>query len=196
MNTRAVARASCATFVVAVLAGCSTTEGTDAGPSSPATSSSDAAPETPSEPATPDVTPAAGELMLIDGTEGDVFTVRAPEGWEVSATGASASTTTARGLSSYLLPGARPAFTGDLERQATISLRNQRSEVPGLVRMDNRTVDGVEGFVLEGGAGRELSYRFGAVHEGQVAEVLLELPRDTPEARATIESVLASIQWL
>ena len=66
---------------------------------------------------------------------------------------------------------------------------------PPRKRVDNRTVAGVEGFVLESRTRRGLFYQYGAIYKKAFVSVTFEFPRDNAQADAWVESVLASVEW-
>ena len=74
-------------------------------------------------------------------------------------------------------------------------LVNYESQDIKPVRGENRVVDGVEGWVLEGTRKRQKVYEFGTVVGGQHVQFTfssLEAPKDFMDI---VESVLASVQW-
>lgn len=74
-------------------------------------------------------------------------------------------------------------------------LVNYESQDIKPVRGENRVVDGVEGWVLEGTRKRGMVYEFGTVIGGQHVQFTfssLKAPKDFTEI---VESVLASVQW-
>ncbi|WP_323792659.1 hypothetical protein [Nocardioides sp.] len=181
--------ATCA-VLIAVLAGCSTDEGEVAAP----TATPSASRPTQSEPPAPDVAPATGARLTIEHLGEPVATYRAPtEKWV--STGRVASKATVDG-SFYLGGGAGITYPEiSLDDAAELNLENIERTIAPVERLENRTVDGIEGYVLEGGKGPVLYYEFGATYEDSFVTISLESPIDTSKVRADIESVLASVRW-
>lgn len=63
------------------------------------------------------------------------------------------------------------------------------------VRGENRVVDGVEGWVLEGTHKQEVVYEFGTVVDGQHVQFTFSFLKAPKNAMEIVESVLASVQW-
>lgn len=140
------------------------------------------------------VEPATGPRLSIEHLGELVATYRAPSP-EWSSTGRVASKVTGDG-SFYLGAGAGITYPEiSLDDAAQLGLESAARTFAPVERLENRTVDGIEGYVLEGGRGPVLYYEFGATYEDSFVTVSLESPVDTPEIRADLESVLASVRW-
>jgi hypothetical protein len=149
---------------------------------------------TPSE---PEVVPASGERLTIATVERDVFGFRLPEGdWSIGASGRTALRDSPEGATSIGAAAATGADGVSLDFLARADKRDFAA-ITGtkVVRQDNRSVDGIDGYVLEASTSDGLSYKYGSVLGDTSLTVTFEFPEDTPEARAEIESVLASAAW-
>lgn len=180
-----------------MLVGCgSDDEPSAGGSSSGATASGEATPSTePSGEAEPEVAPATGKKLTIEHLGELVASYRAPtRKWY--STGRSATWSSING-SWYLGGGAGITYPEiSLDDAAEIAIENIKGRFAKVKRLDDRTVDGIEGYVIEGGAGKELFYEFGATYEEAFVTISLEIPVDTAAARGVIESVLASFEWV
>lgn len=178
--------------------GCSADAEGTAEPASTALASESSEPEPTAPDVTPDVTPdvepATGARLTIEHLGEPVATYRAPTK-EWSSTGRVASKATVDG-SYYLGAGAGITYPEvSLDDAAELGLESVERTFAPVERLENRTVDGIEGYVLEGGKGPVLYYEFGATYEDSFVTISLESPVDTLEVRADIESVLASVRW-
>lgn len=193
-----LSRVVLASIVIALVVGCSSGEDTPAEPgrtdASSDSATAGASPTESSEPSTPEVVAAVGKKLTLQSS-GDVLSFRAPtRKWDAS--GSSASLSTLDGAW-YVGGFSGPTFPHvSLDDSADIALDLNRGRFAKLRRVEDRTVSGIDGYVIEGGAGKELYYQFGALYGEVFATIEFELTEDTPEARATIESVLASVEWL
>lgn len=140
-----------------------------------------------------------GPVLTLSEPGRDVFRFTLPEAdWEVTSDGQT-------GI--LFLPGG----TIDIGGSATLAdapvgdgyyYRNAERALPvaerPVRRVAERTVAGVEGAVFEGAGagGRNLYYSFVARHEEALLIMRFEFPRDNEKARAWIEAVLASGEWL
>lgn len=198
-------RVCIAAALLVALAGCSGTDDPGGAGGDPATSS--AAPSDPSS-GSGSTSPTAGDgVEPADGqsVHARFLTYRLPGGkhWILMR----------QGLSAYL-PSGRPGafwevrafeFQGthvvDLDQLAGVVLRTMRDDYPALRRVADRTVAGRESFVLEGESKDAYGqpafyYRVGSlVPGGSWASLAFTFPKDTPQARDVIESVLASVRW-
>lgn len=87
-----------------------------------------------------------------------------------------------------------------LAQVAKSQLTSTRRTYPEVERLDNRDVNGVEGWVLEhhgkNSFGRsEFFYQFGAVHGTWWTTFKFSFPKDDARTRKVIDSVLASVEW-
>lgn len=200
MNSRALVGA--ALVLVAVLTGCSSDS--DDGPSGSGRSSSTGStaspdPNSPTTPATPEVEPATGPPIVLEDLGTPVLRLRLPDDleWTLRGGGDSASAVYPDGtfadvetLSAGVVDGKPFGYYADPTAE-TLEISG-----PRLRRLDDRTVQGVEGFVLEGKDDEGLTYVFGTVHAGASAVVIFTIPGGEDQARDRIESVLASAEWL
>jgi hypothetical protein len=190
-------------LVLGLLAGCSSDPAPDEGGGSPGpsptqtSSDSTSSAGTPSPEPTPSVEPATGKKLTIPGIEGDVFTFRLPEGdWLIGRAGRAGNLTT--GLKYWTIDGgATPAFgSTTLDVGAQGAIENRSLGGPKLSRSDNRVVDGVEGYVVEGKDRSGFTYIYGTVVGDSLAYVQFDFADDSPKAKSWVESVLASVEWL
>jgi len=148
-------------------------------------------------PTAPEVVPASGEQLTIATFERDVFGFRLPEGdWSIGASGRTAlrdSPDGATSISAAAATGADGILLDILARADKLDF----AAITGakVVRQDNRSVDGIDGYVLEAGTSDGLFYKYGSVLGDTSVTMTFEFPEDTPEARAEIEAVLASAAW-
>lgn len=180
-----------AVLLLGCAAGCSSEDssGTDPGPTgepSPTAASSGPSP-------TPSSSTAAAEGEDVDTP---ALSYQLPgRGWRLGRGGYSASADTA---DSYwtLGIGVHQSFAGDdTDAFAETSLSVAPAMDPPAERLDDRTVDGVEGYVLESSGPDGLFYEFGAVVDDQRVYLDFEASRDAPAAREWIDHVLASVVW-
>lgn len=199
------ARVCIATALLLALTGCSGNDDPGAGPSDDPETSSVASEPSGSEASDgstttedPGVEPADGPLV-----KGQFLTYRLPGGmkWDRSPGFAFAFDPKTGGQWSISLaetPENIPHTVDDIARNALDVSRDTYSD---LRRLDDRTVDGQQGWVLEshgkkGGSLPVFFYQFGAVPDGKsYAYLSFEFPKETAETRAAIESVLASVRW-
>ena len=190
-------------LVLGLLAGCSSDPAPDEGGGSPGpsptqtSSDSTSSAATPSPAPTPSVEPATGKKLTIPGLENDVLTFRLPEGdWYLSRAGRAGNLST--GLKSWRIDGGTIPV-GDsitLDEGAQAAIENRSFGGPKLSRSDNRVVDGVEGYVVEGKDRSGFTYIYGTVVGDSLAYVQFDFANDSPKAKAWVESVLASVEWL
>ena len=126
-----------------------------------------------------------------------MFTFRLPKGdWFISRAGRAGNLST--GLKTWRIDGgATPAFDSTtLDVGAENAIENYSFGGPPLSRSDNREVDGVEGYVVEGKNRSGFTYIYGTVVGDSLAYVQFDFANDSPKAKAWVESVLASVEWL
>lgn len=202
---------SAALAVVVLLGGCGSGPGSeqdDPGSDSP-TSASSTPPETPdeatdeaTEPPTeePSVAPATGPELVISHFEDETFRIRLPEGprWDVSSSGEVASFVD--GAGSWTVSGGAVTSAGPskgLDFYARNAIRMLRSLDGSAERQADLTIDGVEGYVVEGrNVVDSFVWEYGGVVGDSFLYLKLEVPRDTPKVRAWLESMIASAEWL
>lgn len=177
-----------------VLSGCSTDdEPSEPDPSGSTTSAGD--------PATGTTSPSAGgsdEPEAATGLELDAELVSlhlpAGERWVASRGGASGQLDVDRDYYQVHLShglGTAP----DLDAAVAAVLPTVTGLRPKVARVENRTVAGVETAVLSGVDDRGYFYGLVAIHQGLVMTIKFEFPRKDAEGTATIESILASLEW-
>lgn len=210
MRSRAWRTTVAATVLAtAALAGCGTDDAdgdTPQDPTSPAASSADASETTSTESTEPTGSTESADPGAATGrrVETQLVAYRLPADidWNVSMGGRFADWWSDEMVGPWTvsqfehLDSTPPA----LDSIASTSLRNLRRDYPSAERLDNRVVNGVEGWVVESNGknsfGRSIfHYEFGAVHGAGWATLNFEFPKDTPATREVIDSVLASIEW-
>lgn len=197
-------RVCIAAVLLAALAGCSGNDDPTADPSDPASSSA-ASEASGSDSATnttdaPDVAPADGRLI-----RGDLFSYRLPRGdWDLLMGGRSAYRSDPKLGGDWIISSSEfeQQLAHTIDQVAPNDLRRVRQDHPDARRIDNRTVNGIEGWVFEAHGKNEYGqpsffYAYGAVAPDGASLVSLsfEFPKDTPQTREAIESVLASVEW-
>jgi hypothetical protein len=93
--------------------------------------------------------------------------------------------------------GSRPITAGEMAKQ---DLRSARNEYPDAEPASGRTVDGVDGWVIQATEDTfgdpVFHYRFGAVvDDTDWVTIQFTFPEDTPRTRAVVDSVLGSARW-
>lgn len=181
-------------------AACSSTtqDGVEAGAEAPTEQTSAASgSESPSEAPTSSVEPATGPELVASDFDVAVLRFRLPRGkWEITGEGRSATRFTAEGPTDIGASATTGGFVDGLGFYAKGELEIRAGDERDPKRVDDRVVQGEEGFVLEGSNEAGLLYVFGTIYDESFVVVSFEFPEDTPEARDDIESVLASAEWL
>lgn len=170
--------------------------GSGSSPTSPASASSE---PTETDPPDPGVTPATGPELLLKDLGRPVLRLRLPEEieWRIQPGGDRASGNYPDGTFADITARSTGIVTGKpFGFYAASTAESLEIAGPDLKRLEDRTVQGVRGFVLEGKDQRGLVYVFGALSAGAQVDVIFELPRDGARARTWIEAVLASAEWL
>lgn len=188
-------RRSCAAVALAIalaLTGCSSDDGPDAAdPSS--SSGGSPSPSASDSSAAPTVEAATG-LQLSS----DQLTAHLPadEEWEVGNGGRSGylDLDPSEPPSDIRLGGSGRGAT-DLDALAAVVLQGEKDSRPSARREDNRTVAGLEGFVVTVEDGDGYHYEFGTISDGYHASVVFDLPRNDAAAHELIDAVLASVEW-
>lgn len=181
--------AATAAAMLALVVGCSS----DAEPSGPDASASSTEPST-EEPSATDTStgpaPATGQRV-----EASVLDFRLPESarWSLTRGGLSARYFDNDG-GIWAVAVIELGDTPGLDRLARVAEDVQPDLVPKARRLADRTVNGVEGYVLESDGRDRLYYEFGTVYEGQGFSLIFDFP-PSPRARDWIDSVLASVEW-
>jgi len=176
-----------------VLGGCST----DDEPSEPGPSGTTSA----GAPATNPTSPPAGETDGPEAATGleldaELVSLRLPAGerWVASRGGASGNLHVDRDFYQVHLShglGTAP----DLDTAVAAVLPTVTGLRPEVARIEDRTVAGVETAVLSGVDDDGYFYGLVAIHQGLVMTIEFAFPRKDAEGTATIESILASVEW-
>ncbi len=177
-----------------VLGGCSTDDDpSDPGPSGGTTSAG--------APTTGTTSPSAGETDGPEAATGleldaELVSLHLPAGerWVASRGGASGQLDIDRDYYQVHLShglGTAP----DLDAAVAAILPTVTGLRPKVARIGDRTVAGVETAVLSGVDDSGYFYGLVAIHQGLVTTIKLEFPRKDAEGTATIESILASVEW-
>jgi hypothetical protein len=195
-------RVCIAALLLVALAGCSDDDpgsgstGSDAtASSSPASASS--SPTGSTDPSSSQTSAGAQQVVT------DLVTYELPPDrkWHVQRAGQSASYWPPTGdhwtvfYSDFI--GSQPIKADQMAEQ---DLRSARNEYPDARPASGRTVDGVDGWAIQ--ATKDtfgdpvFHYRFGAVvDDTDWVTIQFTFPKDTPQTRAVIDSVLGSVQW-
>ncbi len=188
MRARAARTVVIALLLVAT-SGCNDDKGSATEPTAPATAGESGT--TPPDPS-PSVAPATGKRIELRS-----LTVRLTDDPDWISTGADVNA-----VATIRLPAGRVdvsvgdigAATDDLDRNAESALAT-KSLGPPQTRTANRTIHGVEVFVLEGEDAERRTYELGGVSQDYYFNIKFDLPAGWPEADALIESILASIEF-
>lgn len=193
---RLVLSAALATSLALGLAACGDDEPSGDPPASTPTdstsdSSSGAGTDGPSEEPTAEA--ATGPQLESRALRMRVF---AAPGWDVRTLGSlmGASLDTDDGLFEVRVSGLETTAT-DLEAAAERAEEDEFIDRTAPKRVENRVVDGVELFVLDGRAEGDRTVILGGYHGGFQVNIDLDFPDDWPDADALIESMLASVEW-
>lgn len=191
-------RTTCAAllFLALASAGCSAGDdpapgGRDA-PSAVAPSSEADAPTSPAaEPES--AVPATGPRL-----SSDLLTAHLPadDGWEVGNGGRSGyhDLDPSEPPSDVRLGGSGRGAE-DLDALAAVVLAGERDTRPAARREADRTVAGLDGFVVTVEDEDGYHYEFGTITDGYHASVVFDLPRNDAAAHRLIDTVLASVEW-
>lgn len=193
MPSRVLA-AGAAAVVLLLTAACSSdgssTDGAAAGPSADVATSTAASPS-------PEATPATGLQLETK----DTLRFRTPAGGSWSQVGSGTrSVTTADYVETGTVTisvGEFPTTSTDIEEVARADVASLSSEqvAADVARVENRVVNGREGWVLEGADADHLFYTFGSINAGAFVTLNFTLPIDITAPQDLIDSVLASIEW-
>lgn len=202
-------------LVLALATGCSDDPGdadaspTDPGSSTTGSTGSDSAPSDPpssapgtSEPTeTTPTTPAAatGQPISVDDLEGNpVVRLRMPEAvrWDITSGGAAAASYDLDPRGGLTRVQAQALFTTPGNTLDDYARDWAQVQAVPLERADDRTVNGVTGFVLQGQDERDVEYVFGGTYDDAFFTITFSFDREGDFADDAIESVLASAEWL
>lgn len=90
-----------------------------------------------------------------------------------------------------------PQITDDFDRMAQTALKDQAKRLNvTLKRAENRTINGVTGYVLQGGGDRGQLYEWGGLDSNNVLTVFTFVIPKGLKVADWVEPVLASIRWL
>ena len=175
--------------MLAFLAGCSSA-GEPAPEPTPDASTDTSLPSEPTSPASASVPPAQGTRV-----DAEVVAYHLPDAdWTLGRAGLTATFTDER-YQDWVISAGPATAIARLDRLAAIRLDWLSIAHDGVQRAENRTVNGVEGYVLTSGGRDGLLYEYGAIHGGSRVYLTFDFPEDSPMAEEWIESVLASIEW-
>lgn len=141
----------------------------------------------------PTVAPADGPAIRLPSLTGAF-----PAGWEISdRTKGSNSAGDSDPLTGGFIFVADIVNIGSTDFDDIVDsvLVNYENRDVKPVRGEDRVVDGVEGWVLEGTHKRELVYEFGTVLDGQFVHFTFTFLNAPRNAMDIIDSVLASVRW-
>lgn len=206
MHARSGSSLLAAAVLLVGLTGCSDKgddEPSSSPPSSP-TSSDGASSATTSASAEPSasssVAPATGQLVKLKSTA--TFRLPAGTGWGVYDDNPNAiaidSDDIPAGADGFVKIQATefPQLTDDLARMAQAARKNQQTTRKiSLTVGENRTIAGVEGYVLEGRDAEARYYEWGGLDADNVLTVVRFTIPAGLDAEEWIEPVLASLQW-
>ncbi|CAN5425795.1 hypothetical protein BH09ACT12_BH09ACT12_11770 [soil metagenome] len=192
------ARVLVACALAVLLSGCSSTSDSDepVGGASATPSSATNDPTEPTESPTSTLVPAAGKLLTVSDLDADAFSYRLPDGrWRLGYKDQGGYLDTSAGT--WRINGLATAVDVEVGPRFHVKGRLQywRGDAREPKQIADRTVDGVEGYVIEGAGPDGLLYEYGAEYSQTFGYIEFEFPKDTPKARAVIESVLASFEW-
>ncbi len=170
------------------------------GPTTSATSATSSPGSTaPAGPTTgPTTAAAAGPELVVKDLGPPLLRLRLPDelDWRIRSGGDAGSADYPGGGSIDVDAVTIVAYPeNDLDYYAGITGDLSRSLGSKVERLDDRTVAGVEGFVLEA-RGDTFSYTFGAIYGGSLVNLSITTPQDDARTREWIEAVLASAEWV
>jgi len=185
-------------LLVAVLAACGDGDDPEADPTaSPSTPSSQATAteSTPTESSTaPSVAPADGKPINLPSVTGAF-----PAGWRIvdrTAGSNSAGDTDVMTGGFIFISDLKNLGSEDFDEKVAIVLRNYEQYKKKPVRGEDRVVDGVECWVLEGRSDADqLVYEIGTFLHGQDIHFTFSFQYAPKDAMEIVESVLASVHW-
>lgn len=141
---------------------------------------------------------AAGGIQLETM---DTLRFRTPTGGSWSQVGSGTRTVTTADYvetgTVTISVGEFPTTSTDIEEVAAADVASLSSEqkAANVARVENRVVNGREGWVLEGADADHLFYTFGSINAGAFVTLNFTLPIDLSAPQDLIDSVLASIEW-
>jgi hypothetical protein len=167
---------------------------TSPSPSESATASESVSESASASASTPAVAPASGPPMQIEGVA-----LNLPAGWEISVPGDRSEAGYAPGNSGGIVTivGGPADPSESVDFNAGHALKTAKRDGLDAQRLDNRTVGGVEGWVVAGTSKRlPLQYQFGTVTGGNSVTVAIRWISPPPaDAQAIIDSILATVTY-
>lgn len=192
MPTR-VARVLVAALLALGLVACSDDPDEPTTGATPDASTSSDPTGTPTSDAEPSVEPATGEVIELNALR---IRLVERDDWIIQRVGTTVVAALDGDTGTFQLNGGGIGTTGtDLDEAAEIAREVESAGRLPLERLPNRTIDGVECFVLEGSDDEDRRYLVGGIHNGFSFDLEFEVHLEWPEADAMVESMLASIEW-
>lgn len=166
-------------------------------PTSDTSASSDptdtATPDTATSDSVPSVEPATGEVVELNALR---IRLVERDDWIIQRVGTTVVALLDGDTGTFQFSGGGIGTTAtDLDEGAEVALDVESAGDVPLERLPNRTIGGVECYVLEGASDEDRRYLVGGFHEGFRFDLEFEEHLEWPDAEATIESMLASIEW-
>jgi hypothetical protein len=189
-------------LLTVVLAGCDGDEQADPkpSPSGSTSASSDASPSDPESTTgtpTPTVVPASGETLTLEQ-----FTITMPAGWKVeqeSDGGSAIQRGNDHTFGNIIVHSFDRIGIDSLDSFVTAYVKSRNHDGYDLKRLDNRTIDGVEGWVVQGTDPLgDFTYEYGTFSDDQEIHVAFYYNIEyNPSADpfTVIEPVLATLTW-
>ncbi|WP_435770115.1 hypothetical protein [Nocardioides sp. SYSU DS0651] len=199
MRSRVGVVAVVSALLAGLVTGCSSADG-DPPPSASSTPASEAtssgSPSGPGSSTTPvdDVAPATGDLVTMR-TAG---TFRLPAGVDASVSQAGSAAVALIhvdegvvriGAAEFAIPGAT------VEKVAEVALDSFAAQHPGLERLPNREVGGLDGYALQATNDGTTYYQYGTVSGELRVYFEFRYPETFAEGEEWVDSVLASVEW-
>ncbi|TNM37427.1 hypothetical protein FHP29_16485 [Nocardioides albidus] len=194
MPLEPVTRLVAAAVLMLALAACADDDRRAGGSASTAgaTRTTETSEATPTAPETPSVVPATGEELSVESVS--MRLTDSPK-WGITAT----SLTVVAGLSGPhgildVVVQDVPAGLGRTTESKAVGWEEvSANQVPAPKRVANRTIDGVDCFVLDGRNDKLHRYVVGAVVNGRLFVLTFVVPTGIPDGDQLIEQMLASV---
>lgn len=175
--------------VAGTLSGCTDDGQKPGGTSRTTTSTSETPPTTQAT-----VAPATGRLVEQNALHFRLFD--SPHDWGVDSLGSAFVAGVRSEYGSFDIAASdlrSTPFTTD--EGAATALTTRSKVVPRLTRAEDRSIDGVDCYVLIGANAERRRYLVGGYHGGYQFLLEFDVPADEPGTQDKIEAVLASIEW-